>query len=405
MRNGSTGLDRELGDQRKGAKAHGCKGKMHASSPFASMRPCAFALNSPRLQSSPVSPSVPPCLRGHLPRLLAQALCWLLLLSSFASADRPRAEAEVQSKIVKLFGAGGLAGLQGYGTGFIISPNGHIATVWSHLLDSDSVSVVLSNGKRLTGKVLASEAKLDLAVIKIEAEGLDHFDISTPATAGPGTRIYAFSNMFKVAAGDEPLSIQHGIISARTQLSARRGRFASNYSGPVYVVDAITNNPGAAGGVLTTRDGKLLGMLGRELRDAQSQVWVNYVVPIGELAPTLQAMMQGEYTRSNVADPMAAVRNIPPRTFGMILVPDIVFRTPAYIDEVLSGSAAEKAKLQPDDLIVFLNGKVVNSVRSLQTELNLLQPGQDAEFVIRRGGELITVKFPVPVNLDETTTP
>ena len=166
------------------------------------------------------------------------------------------------------------------------------------------------------------------------------------------------------------------------------------------MVDAITNNPGAAGGVLTTRDGKLLGMLGRELRDAQSQVWVNYVVPIGELAPTLQAMMHVGYSSSNVPDPMAPVRNIPPRTFGLILVPDIVFRTPAYIDEVLPGSEAEKAKLQPDDLIVFLNGKVVNSVRTLQTELNLLQPGQDAEFVIRRGSELITVKFPVPVDLD-----
>jgi serine protease Do len=324
----------------------------------------------------------------------------LAIVSPVLAADRNAVEAEVQSKVVKLFGAGGLAGLQGYGTGFVISPNGHIATVWSHLLDGDTVSVVLSNGKRITGKVLAAEPKLDLAVIKIEAEGLDYFDLSTIASAGPGTRIYAFSNMFKVAAGDEPLSVQHGIISARTQLSARRGRFASNYAGPVYVVDAITNNPGAAGGVLTNREGKLLGMLGRELRDSQSQVWVNYVVPIGELAPTLKAMMQGEYTRSAVVDPLAVVRNIPPRTFGMILVPDIVFRTPAYIDEVLPGTDAEKAKLQPDDLIVFLNGKVVNSVRTLQAELNLLQPGQDAEFVIRRGSELITVKFPVPLDLD-----
>ena len=356
---------------------------------------------APRVCGPYSSPSVPPCLRGqsHLRNCLTALLLCLAITPSLPAADR--AAAEVQSKVVKLFGAGGRAGLQGYGTGFVISPNGHIATVLSHLLDGDTVSVVLSNGKRLPGKVLAIEPKLDLAVIKIEAEGLDYFDLQTTATGGPGTRIYAFSNMFKVAAGDEPLSIQHGIISARTQLTARRGRFASNYTGPVYVVDAITNNPGSAGGVLTTRDGQLLGMLGRELRDAQSQVWVNYVVPIGELAPTLQAMMQGEYTRSSVADPTATVRHIPPRTFGMILVPDIVFRTPAYIDEVLPGSAAETAQLQPDELIVFLNGKVVNSVRTLQTELNQLQPGQDAEFVIRRGGELMTVKFPVPVNLDE----
>ena len=364
---------------------------------------------SPCLRASVVNlPSSPTfAMRTRGQTLFRAWLCVVLmslglsLTPSLFAADRLHAESEVQSKVVKLFGAGGLAGLQGYGTGFVISPNGYIATVSSHLLDGGTVSVILSNGKRLTGKVLPPEPKLDLAIIKIEADGLDYFDLTSTATAGPGTRIYAFSNMFKVAAGDEPLSIQHGIISARTQLSARRGRFASNYNGPVYVVDAITNNPGAAGGVLTTRDGKLLGMLGRELRDAQSQVWVNYVIPIGELAPTLRAMMQGEYTQSKVIDPQATVRNIPPRTFGMILVPDIIFRTPAYIDEVLPGTDADKAKLLPDDLIVFLNGQVVNSVRTLQTELNQLQPGQDAEFVIRRGNELITVKFPVPLTLDE----
>lgn len=349
----------------------------------------------------PFSPS------PHLATVLLRAfLCLAISLVTLRlqlnAAERVRAEDNVQAKVVKLFGAGGIAGLQGYGTGYVISPQGHIATVWSHLLDGETVSVVLSNGKRAIGRVVATEAKLDLAVLKIDAEDLDYFDLTKTATAGPGTRILAFSNMFKVAAGDEPLSVQHGIISARTQLSARRGRFASNYNGPVYVVDAITNNPGAAGGVLTTRDGKLLGMLGRELRDANSQVWVNYVIPIGELAPTLQAMVQGGYVQApESADPQSAGRNIPPRTFGMLLVPDIVFRTPAYIDEVLPGSVAEQAKLQPDDLIVFLNGKVVNSVRTLQAELNLLQPGQDAEFVIRRGSELITVKFPVPLNVGD----
>ncbi|MFO1004312.1 MAG: S1C family serine protease [Planctomycetaceae bacterium] len=372
--------------------------------PLATSQLCSAASPSP---PRPLSPSpATGGLSNHLPTLLRALLSVALLFGTpqlqLKAAERVRAEDDVQAKVVKLFGAGGLAGLQGYGTGFVISPQGHIATVWSHLLDGDTVSVVLSNGKRAIGRVVATEAKLDLAVLKIEADDLDYFDLSKTATAGPGTRILAFSNMFKVAAGDEPLSVQHGIISARTQLSARRGRFASNYNGPVYVVDAITNNPGAAGGVLTTRDGQLLGMLGRELRDANSQVWVNYVIPIGELAPTLQSMVQGEYVRApESADSQSNGRNIPPRTFGMLLVPDIVFRTPAYIDEVLPGSAAERAKLQPDDLIVFLNGKVVNSVRTLQVELNLLQPGQDAEFVIRRGSELITVKFPVPLNVGD----
>ncbi len=369
-------------------------------SPFqgAEVAPTMNGFRPRAVSFSPPKTSVPPGLRGSFLCFIFALL--LSLASPLPAADRSIVEAEVQSKVVKLYGAGGLAGLQGYGTGFLVSADGHIATIWSHLLDADAVAVVLSNGRRVMGTVVAAEPKLDLALLKIDVQGLDHFDLSQTAAGGPGTRVYAFSNMFKVAAGDEPVSIQHGVISARTKLTARRGRFASNYAGPVYVVDAITNNPGAAGGVLTTRDGKLLGMLGRELRDSQSQVWVNYVVPMGEITPTLQTMMRGEYTRGKVIDPLATARDIPPRTFGFILVPDVVFRTPAYIDEIIEGSPAEVAKLQSDDLIVFLNGKVVGSVRSLQTELNLLQPGEDAEFIIRRGSELITVKFEVPKSLD-----
>ena len=54
----------------------------------------------------------------------------------------------------------------------------------------------------------------------------------------------AFSNLFGVATGDEPASVLHGIVAAKTRLEARRGVFDTPYKGPVYVVDAMTNNPG-----------------------------------------------------------------------------------------------------------------------------------------------------------------
>ncbi len=111
-------------------------------------------------------------------------------------------------------------------------------------------------------------------------------------------------------------------------------------------------------------------------------------------------MMRGDYTREAVTDPLAAQREIP---------------APPVRDH--SGSRYRLSHTRPtstkcclgqlptrqnsaDDLIVFLNGKVVGSVRALQAELNLLQPGQDAEFVVRRGSELVTVTLPVPVELE-----
>ena len=73
----------------------------------------------------------------------------------------------------------------------------------------------------------------------------------------------AFSNLYGVATGNEPASVLKGYVSAVTDLAARRGIFQTPYQGPVYVLDALTNNPGAAGGVLTDRRGQLAGILGK----------------------------------------------------------------------------------------------------------------------------------------------
>jgi serine protease Do len=322
----------------------------------------------------------------------------LMLLAPGAAHAQSTQEAirAVQPRVVKIFGAGGIANLASYGTGFLVSPEGHIVTVWSHVLDGDVVTVVLSDGRRFYGEVLGAAPELDLAVLKIDAEDLDYFDLDEAATAGPGTRVLGFSNMFKVATGDEPVSVLHGVISARTDLTARRGRFEVPYRGPVYVVDAITNNSGAAGGVLTTRDGKLLGMIGRELRNAESNTWINYAIPIGELAEPIHAIIEG---RAIEDDPLRAENASTGYTaldFGIVLVPDVLHRTPAFVDDVVPGSIAEDLDLQPDDLIVFVNDELVHSIRSLNEHLSRLQAEDDFTLIVRRGRQLVSVQTTVP---------
>jgi len=304
----------------------------------------------------------------------------------------------VQQRMVKLYGAGGLKNLAGYGTGFLVSPDGHIATVWSHLLDADTVAVVLPDGRRMFGRMVGTDSKKDIAVLKIDAVDLPYFDLSHAASAGPGASVLAFSNMFKVAVGDEPVTVTHGVISARTDLSARRGRYQAPYTGPVYILDAVTNNPGAEGGVLTTYDGKLLAMLGRQVRSDQNNVWLNYAVPISELRTSIEDIIAGRLHRT---DPLMAGTKptgdgFKGLDFGLVLVPDVVFRTPVYIETVVEGSQADKMGLKPDDLIVFANGELVPSIRNFETVLQSLSPGDDLQLVVRRESELISVTFQVP---------
>jgi len=340
-------------------------------------------------------------MRMQLVRILS-IIAVLMLGCDFAAAQSSRETiASVSPKVVKIFGAGGIKQLYAYSTGFLVSPEGHIVTVWSHVLDSDAVTVVLADGRKFEGKVVGAEPQLDLAVLKIPAEGLPHFQLADASTASPGARVLGFSNMFKVAAGDEQVSVLHGVIAAKTTLAARRGVFEAPYHGPIYVVDAITNNPGSGGGVLTTWDGRLLGMIGKELRNAQTNTWLNYVIPISELSQPVEEIIAGKFTARRAADSeqeidAASLDRFRPGDFGIVMLPDVVARTPAFIERVTLGSPAAQAGLRPNDLVLFVGEELVQSVRMLREELGRLESGGQLRLVVRRGDQLVTVELPIP---------
>jgi len=305
----------------------------------------------------------------------------------------------VLPRMVKIFGSGGVRNLEAYGTGFLVSAEGHVATVWSHVLDRNEVVAVLHDGRRMDAQLVGFDPELDLAVLKLQDESLSlpHFNLDESGFAGSGTRVLAFSNMFKVATGDEAVSVLHGVIAAHTQLSARRGAFEVPYEGPVYIVDAITNNSGAAGGVLTTRDGVLLGMIGKELRNTLSNTWINYAVPGNELRETVDQIIAGNFSPRRKTGTLASEnpQRYAPADFGLVMLPDVLHRTPAYLDSVMLDSPAEKVGLSSDDLVLFINDELVGSTKMFNTRLGQLEAGDKLRIVVRRGDRLITVEMPV----------
>lgn len=313
------------------------------------------------------------------------------LQSSFASVVR-----SIQPKIVKLYGAGGLRGLEPYQSGFLISAQGHVLTVWSYVLDSDPIVVTLDDGSRYEAKLLGADPRIELAVLKIEGENLPHFELASAAKADVGTRVLAFSNLFGVASGNEASSVLHGSVAARAQLDARRGAFETPYRGSIYVLDAVTNNPGAAGGALVDQQGRLLGMLGKELRSAATGAWLNYAVPIDQLATTVDEIVAGRFS-PRAGDQKTKVENpIELAQLGIVLVPDVLDRTPPYVDAVRARTPAQAAGVKADDLIVFVGEHLVQSTRALREELGHIERGTDLRLVLMRGQELVevTVKSP-----------
>ena len=217
----------------------------------------------------------------------------------------------VQPKIAKIYGAGGLRGLEAYQSGFLVSETGHVLTAWSYVLDTDFITVTLDDGRKFQAELLGADPRLELAVLKIDAEGLDHFNLREGVELSGGDRVLAFSNLYGVATGDEPASVLHGHVSAKWSLAARRGVFETPYRGPVYVLDAMTNNPGAAGGALTDRAGNIAAVLGKELKNAQNNTWLNYGIPVAEVAEAVDDILAGRVRQRPDNDTVAKAEQPP----------------------------------------------------------------------------------------------
>jgi len=314
---------------------------------------------------------------------------------------------DVNKRMVKLFGAGGFKGLPSYGTGFLVSPNGFIVTVNNHILTTSDLRVHLYDGRFYHAKVVAKEPELDLALVKIDAplDNLPHFDISKAVgqpLAGPGDWILAFSNQFQIATRDEPMSVQRGVIAAYAELRGRRGIFEAPFSGEVYFLDVIACNPGAAGGIITNRKGQLLGVLGRELKNTVTDTWINYAMPIQakvdvQREDRLEKVDVATFVREGIAgtykqgEKRAKVDR--GGYHGIVLVPNAVPVTPPYVEEVIPGSPAHKAGLQPDDLIVYVDGELVPSIKAFRDILKQIGPGTEVVLDVQRGAKLKSFKL------------
>ncbi len=317
---------------------------------------------------------------------------WASMLTGGARGASAVADAidQVQPKIVKIYGAGGFRGMEAYQSGILVSDEGHILTVFSYVLDTDYISIRLDDGRKFDARLLGADPRLEVAVLKIEAAGLPHFDLKQAVKVEAGARVLALSNLFNVATGSEPVSVQHGVVSVRTQLEARLGVFETSYHGPVYVLDAMTNNPGASGGALVTRRGELTGMLGKELRNALNNTWLNYAILIEELRESVDAIRAGTF---NPEDP-GLLRPKPERSLdlallGIVLVPDVLQRTPPFVDQVRPGSPAAEVGIKPDDLILLLGDRLIQSCKSLRSELEYIDFEDPVTLTVLRGQDLV----------------
>lgn len=338
------------------------------------------------------------------PRRAAAALL-LLALATAAFADWPAASL---SGVVKVYGEGGVRGLEGYRSGVLVSDDGVVLTFDGALLDAGEATVVDARGGRYTAALTGTDPLTGIAVLKIslDAEDAASADLrpfalpTTPRTPPAGQRVWVLSNAFDIAAGDEPVSVQGAVVAAVSALGPGSGGPPLLTRTPVLWLDSVTSNPGAAGGAVVDARGALVGMIGPELRSGSRGVWLNYAAP----APLLREAMD------RAAAPPREARSAEPRTaprpatgpLGFWLVPAVGRRAPAYVEGVAPGSPAASAGLVADDLVLLVDGRAVDDVAQAEALVAAAaEAGGAIELSVLRGERLLELVVVAPRGAEE----
>ena len=289
--------------------------------------------------------------------------------------------AQAQPKMVKVFGAG--AGrVDGFATGIIVSDDGKIITAQGVFLDGREVRVVTSDGKSHPATILKRNRVSQMALLKINRGTPDYFELSAEPVGDKGDFVVALTNAFKVADHEEPLSATAGVISLRSTMEAWLNKRDLAYAGELVLIDAITSNPGAAGGAVIMGDGKLVGMVGKVIKSSDTNTRLNYAIP----SSILLDFVNGTLTET-------AQKETVKKAAGNAEIGVVLFKLggrgdPAYIDRVRRGTPAKLAGLKPDDMIVQLGGEKTATVKDYELALSKIRPGEEIFIIVKRGLEL-----------------
>ena len=260
---------------------------------------------------------------------------------------------------------------QGLSSGVIVSPEGYILTN-NHVVDQASdVKVTLSDKREFKARVVGTDPKTDIAVLKIDASGLPAIVIGDSSKVQIGDYALAVGNPFGVGK-----TVTMGIISA----TGRTGLGIEAYEDFIQTDAPI--NPGNSGGALIDDRGELVGINTAILaHGSEGNQGIGFAVPVN-LARTVmdQILKNGKVTRAYLGIVPQDVTPAMAKAFGE--------KEPhgALVGDVSPGSPAQRSGLLKGDIILELNGKPVEDANQLRMSISMMSPDAGVTLKVFRNG-------------------
>ncbi|GBE03649.1 MAG TPA: DegQ family serine endoprotease [Nitrospirae bacterium] len=262
------------------------------------------------------------------------------------------------------------------GSGVIISSDGYILTNNHVIKNADKIKVLLSDKREFIGKLVGADPKTDLAVIKIEAEGLSSIEIGDSDKLKIGELVLAVGNPFGLNQ-----TITMGIVSA----VGRANVGIADYEDFIQTDAAI--NPGNSGGALVNIRGELVGINTAIFTTSGGYQGIGFAIPSNMIKVVMDSLISG----GKVIRGWLGV-SVQPMTPELAQQFGLEKEQGTLISNVIENSPAELAGLLRGDFIIEFNGKKVNEPFVLKNTVAETKPGDEVDIKIIRDGKIETFK-------------
>ncbi|WP_287741980.1 DegQ family serine endoprotease [Diaphorobacter sp.] len=258
---------------------------------------------------------------------------------------------------------------RGVGSGFILSPDGYVMTNAHVVEGADEVIVTLTDKREFKAKIIGSDKRTDVAVVKIDATGLPAVKVGDVGRLKAGEWVMAIGSPFGLEN-----TVTAGIVSAKQ-------RDTGDYL--PFIQTDVAINPGNSGGPLINMRGEVVGINSQIYSRSGGFMGISFAIPIDEaMRVSEQLRVSGRVSRGRIGVQIGSVPKDVAESIGLGKTDG------ALVRGVETGSPAEKAGIEAGDVITRYDGKAVEKVSDLPRLVGNTKPGTKTHITVFRRGAL-----------------